>query len=119
MDKKEGKEIREHVAVLLKMNPYFRELPEESRKHALRAEVLTKEGKFDEAVKEYKEAIRITPFFPSFYKAIALIYGELKDYQKAVEGLPAYLELFPDAPDARAAKEEIYKWEFMMEKGRK
>jgi len=28
-----------------------------------------------------------------------------------------YLELYPDAPDIRAAKDQIYKWEFMMEKG--
>jgi hypothetical protein len=33
--------------------------------------------------------------------------------------MKAYLELYPDAPDARAAKDEIYRWEIQMEKERK
>lgn len=119
VDKNGEKQIRNRVAVLLKNNPYLQELPEEARKYALKAEVSTKEGKFAEAVKEYKKAIKIAPFFPILYKATALNYAELKEYQKAIDCMHIYLELFPDAPDARTAKDEIYKWEFMREKGGK
>lgn len=118
-DKNGEKEIRNRIVVLLKNNPYLKELPEEARKHALRAEVMTKKGKFDEAAKEYRQAIRVAPFFPVLYKAISLNYAELKDYQKAIDNMNAYLELFPDAADVRAAKDEIYKWEFLREKGGK
>ncbi len=118
-DQTKRKEILGHVALLLKKKPYLMELPEESRKYALRAEVMTKEGKFDEAVKEYKEAIKIAPFYPLLYRAIALNYAELKDYKKAIENMNTYIELYPDAFDVREAKDEIYKWEFMMEKGGK
>ncbi len=118
-DQKAAQEIRSYVAVLLNKNPHLKELPEEARKHALRAEVLVKEGNFAEAVKEYKEGIRIAPFFPVLYKAIALSYAELKEYQKATDNMNIYLELFPDAPDVRAAKDEIYKWEFWRDKGNK
>ncbi len=30
--------------------------------------------------------------------------------------MTTYLQLHPDAPDARATKDEIYKWEFSQEK---
>lgn len=50
---------------------------------------------------------------------MALNYAELKEYQQAIGNLKIYLELSTDAPDARTAKDEIYKWEFMLEKGSK
>ena len=115
-DEKETKAIRSHVAMLIKARPDIAQLAEQARKHALRAEVSTKEGKFDDAVKEYKEAIKISPFFPQLYKAIALNYAELKDYKQAIKNLQIYLDLYPDAPDTREVKDQIYKWEFMMEK---
>ena len=118
-DDNEAKEIRNDIAKLIKKNPYFAELPEEARRHVMRAEVLTKEGKFEDAVKEYREAIRIAPYFSMLYKAIALNYAELKQYRQAIDNLKTYLDLSPDAPDVRQAKDEIYKWEFRMEKEEK
>ena len=116
-EEKEAKEIRSHVAMLIKARPDIAQLPEQARKHALRAEVATKEGKFADAIREYKEALKISPFFPQIYKAQALNYEALKDYKQAITNLKIYLELYPDAPDAREAKDQIYKWEFMLEKG--
>jgi tetratricopeptide (TPR) repeat protein len=118
-DEKEAKEIRSHVAMLIKARPDIAQLSEEARRHAMRAETSTKEGKFEDAVTEYKEAIKIAPFFPQLYKAIALNYEALKDYRQAIKNMNIYLDLYPDAPDARAAKDQIYKWEYMMEKGGK
>ena len=118
-DDNEAKEIRNDIAKLIKKNPYFAELPEEARRHVMRAEASTKEGKFDDAVKEYREAIRIAPYFSMLYKAIALNYAELKQYRQAIDNLKTYLDLSPDAPDVRQAKDEIYKWEFRMEKEEK
>lgn len=115
-EEKEAKEIRVNIGMMIKSRPYLAELPEEARKHVLRAEVSTKDGKFAEAVQEYKEAIRIFPFFAQLYKAMALNYAEMKEYREAIVNLKIYLELSPDAPDARAAKDEIYKWEYMQEK---
>lgn len=118
-DEKEAKEIRSHIAMLLKTQPYLLELPEEARKYAVRAEEYTKEVKFDEAIQEYKRALRIAPFFPDLYRAIALNYGGLKAYRQAIEYMNIYLELYPDAPDARVARDEIYRWEVMTEKEEK
>ncbi|MGQ9693930.1 MAG: hypothetical protein ACUVWV_04215 [Thermodesulfobacteriota bacterium] len=47
---------------------------------------------------------------------MVLNYAELKEYERAIGNLQIYLELSPDAPDARAAKDEIYKWEYLLEK---
>jgi len=118
-DDRGAKEIRSHVAKLLKERPYLLELPEEARKFAIRAEEYTKEGKFEEAVNEYKKALSIAPFFPELYKALALNYGGMKHYSQAIDNMKTYLELYPDAPDARAAKDEIYRWEMHMEKEKK
>jgi len=118
-DEKEAREIRSHVATLIKARPDIAQLPEDARKYAMRAEASTKEGKFEDAVKEYKEAIKIAPFFSQLYKAIALNYEALKDYRQAIKNMNIYLDLYPDAPDTRAAKDQIYKWEYMMEKGGK
>ncbi len=118
-DEKEAKEIRSQIAGLIKKNPYLSEIPEEARKYALGGEVLLKEGKLKEALQEYLRAVKVAPHIAIFYKTIALINGELKDYANAVRNMTIYLELMPDAPDARAAQDQIYKWEFMLrrEKG--
>lgn len=114
-DEREIKEIRAHIAILLKEKPYLLELDEEVRKLAIRAEFYTKEGRFAEAVNEYKKALNLAPFLPELYKALALNYAGAMQYRKAIDMMKIYLELYPDAPDTRAAKDEIYRWEVNME----
>ncbi|MFZ5996460.1 MAG: tetratricopeptide repeat protein [Nitrospirota bacterium] len=115
-DDKDAKEIRTHIATILKKNPYLSQIPEEARKYALRGEVMLKEGKFEEALKEYKTAVKNAPYAAIIYRATALVYAELKDYAQAINHMNTYLDLIPEAPDARAVKDQIYKWEFMLEK---
>jgi len=116
-DEKEAKEIRAHIAELMIKYPHLFALPEEARKSVIKAEAYTEEGKFEKAIEEYQKALELSPFFPNLYKALALSYGQIKDYKKAIKNMNIYLELYPDAPGIRAAKDQIYKWEFMMEKG--
>jgi tetratricopeptide (TPR) repeat protein len=116
-DEKEAKEIRAYIAELMIKYPHLFALPEEARKSVIKAETYTEEGKFEKAIEEYQKALELSPFYPNLYKALALSYGQIKDYKKAIKNMNIYLELYPDAPDIRAAKDQIYKWEFMMEKG--
>jgi tetratricopeptide (TPR) repeat protein len=111
--------IRQRVAPLLKDNPYLAEMPEEARKYALRGDVRIKEGRFTDALAEYRTALKIAPFNAQLHFNTALIHGQLKDYREAIKSMTIYLQLKPDAPDARAAKDEIYKWEFSLEKEKK
>jgi len=115
-DEREAKEIRSHAAALIKENPYLATLPEEGRKYALRAEILLKDGKFEESLSEFDSAIKVAPFFPQLYYNKALVYGEMKNYRSAKRYMEIYLDLYPNAPNIRQVKDEIYKWEFMMER---
>ncbi len=117
-DENEKKQIRSDIASILKIKPYLLEFPEEARRYAIRAEAWTSEGKFKEAVEEYRKALDISPFFPELYKAIALNYEGLKEYSKAIDYMGIYVEIYPDAPDYREAKDLIYKWEALEEKER-
>ncbi len=118
-DDRDAKEVRNHVAVFMKDKPYLAEVPEEARKYAVRAETLLKDGKFEESLNEFSSAIKTAPFAPQLYFNTALVYGELKNYKSAKRYMNIYIDLSPDASNIRQVKDEIYKWELMMEKEEK
>ena len=111
--------IRQSVAALLKVQPDLAGLPEEARKRALGGDEFVKDGRFDRAIAEYQAAIGIAPLNPQLHFNAALLCSQVKDYKRAIEHMTIYLQLLPDAPNARAAKDEIYKWEFALENERK
>lgn len=113
---RDAKEVRNHVALLIKNNPYLGELLEEARKYAVRGEALLKDGKFEESLNEFNSAIKIAPFSQQLYFNTAFVYGELKNYKSATRYMNIYIDLYPNAPNIRQVKDEIYKWELMMEK---
>jgi tetratricopeptide (TPR) repeat protein len=108
--------IRQRVAATLKGHAYLTELPEEARKHAVRGDVLIKEGNFANALTEYQAAVKLAPFNAQLYFNTALIHGQLKDFRKAIKAMNVYLQLNPDASNVRAAKDEIYRWELALER---
>ena len=115
-DDKTSKEICGAIYRIMNLDPRLSVLPEEARKYALRGDVLTEEGKFGEAVKEYRKAVQAAPYIAKLYFNTAMIYGELKKHPQAIRHMKTYLQLAPEAPNARATKDQIYKWEFKMEK---
>lgn len=119
VDENERTVIRNDIAALIKKYKHLAELSEGARRHVMRAEVATKEGKFEDAVNEYSEAIKISPYFPNLYKALALTCAELKQYRQAIRHLKTYIDLSPDAADARTARDQMYKWEFLTERKEK
>jgi len=112
-----AKDILGRVAALLKAHPEFAELPEEARKYSLRGEVLLKEKNFDAALAEYASALRIAPFCPLLHYNAGLIAADTGRYSQAVAHMNTYLQLQPAAQNAREAKDLVYKWEFMIERG--
>jgi tetratricopeptide (TPR) repeat protein len=107
--------IRQREAMILNGDPSLAKLPEEARKLALRGDLFIKDGAFADALPEYRKALKLAPFNAQLHFNAALICGQLKDYRQAIRYMTVYLELNPDAPNARAAKDEIYKWEFQLE----
>jgi len=117
-DDQESKKILSTMSAIMETNPKLSELPEEARKYALMGDMLTKQGKFADAAKEYRKAVQAAPYIASLCLNTAMIYGELKRYPQAIHFMKTYLQLAPKAPNARAAKDQIYKWEFMMGEGK-
>ncbi|MGC9056547.1 MAG: hypothetical protein ACP5J6_06780 [Candidatus Saccharicenans sp.] len=111
----QAKKLRTHLSEIYKAHPEFREMPEEARKYYVRSEVMNREGKFLESLTECRKALKIAPLSPDLYKALALNCAKLEKFKLAVANMNIYLELFPDAPDARAAKDLIYQWEYLLE----
>lgn len=116
-DQAGSKAIMSRAAALLTAHPELAALPEEARKYSLRGEVLVKEKNLEGALGEYTSALRAAPFCPSLRYDAALLAAELGKFSQAIMHMNAYLELSPAAPNAREAKDLIYKWEFMIERG--
>lgn len=116
-DQAGSKEIMSRVAALGTAHPELGELSEEARKYSLRGEVLVKEKDLEAALGEYSSALRVAPFCPSLRYDVARLAAEVGKFRQAIAQMTAYLELSPGAANAREAKDLIYKWEFMIERG--
>ncbi|MBE0713004.1 MAG: tetratricopeptide repeat protein [Candidatus Aminicenantes bacterium] len=115
-DQAGSKAIMSRAAALLTAHPELAALPEEARKYSMRGEVLVKEKDLEGALGEYTSALRAAPFCPSLRYDAALLAAELGKFSQAIMHMNAFLELSPAAPNAREAKDLIYKWEFMIER---
>jgi tetratricopeptide (TPR) repeat protein len=85
--------------------------PEEARKFRIQAESAVQEKQFDRALERYGKALEIAPWWPEGHFNRALILGQTKTYRDAIREMKRYLLLVPDAPDARAAQDNIDQWE--------
>ncbi|MCK4994279.1 MAG: tetratricopeptide repeat protein [Candidatus Omnitrophica bacterium] len=92
------------------------EISKLARKHVLRAKLLVKEGKFKDAIAEFKKAIVAAPYSAKLYLDNALVLGELEDYKQAIEQMNIYIKAVPQAPNIQQAEDQIIKWEFELER---
>jgi tetratricopeptide (TPR) repeat protein len=81
------------------------------RMHLLVAEDAFKQKDFDKAIEEYEAGLTINPLWPEGQYNVALLYGEEQDYEDAARHMRAYLELEPDAPDAKAVRDQMLLWQ--------
>ncbi len=88
----------------------------------------------------YREAAQLNPDDIDYWKDLSLVYFrmgsyddalkaienalisgvgieiKMEDYAEAIRNMKIYLQAAPDAPNVRVAKDEIIKWELMLEK---
>jgi tetratricopeptide (TPR) repeat protein len=83
----------------------------EADRHWILAENAFKEKNFASAVEHYESALEIQPMWPTGWFNLAMIYAEQNNYADATDCMKHYLELTPDAPDARSAREQMIIWE--------
>lgn len=70
--------------------------------HSVRGTAFDGQGKFDQAISEYKMAIAGNPSFIAYQMELAQIYADLADYQKALPLFRQALQLH-DSPETRYA----------------
>jgi tetratricopeptide (TPR) repeat protein len=63
--------------------------------------------KWDEAIAEFQEAIRLDPEFGDAYWGLGYIYVNEGEFEKAIEALEKYLQLEPDASDRAQVEAHI------------
>jgi predicted TPR repeat methyltransferase len=77
----------------------------------VQAEGAVRDKKFNDAANLYGEALKVAPWWPEGHFNRALVLSETGDYDTAMREMKHYLQLAPDAPNARAAQDKIYDWE--------
>lgn len=95
------------------------ELNEDARRLKAQAEDALHEKRFEDVVDAYGEALTIAPWWPAGHYNRALVLSELREFPEAIVEMKRYLRLAPDAANAAAAQEAIYKWEAKAPKGKK
>jgi tetratricopeptide (TPR) repeat protein len=86
-------------------------LPENARQHKVLAENAIQEKDFEQAIDEYEAALDAFPTWPEGQFNVALLCGEMGDYEEAIEHMQNYLMLVPEAQDAPAARDKMLVWE--------
>ena len=66
---------------------------------------------FVKAASYYEIGLQIYPTAPDQQNNAALLWAQLNCLEDAIFHLRAYLELRPDAPDAKAARDQLLLWE--------
>lgn len=80
------------------------------RPHKVAAELAVKDKRLWDAADEFAQGLALAPWWPQGNFNLALVYGELRAYPLATRYMQRYLELVPDAANARAAQDKVYEW---------
>ena len=91
-------------------------LSDDVKRERLLAENAVSEKRFQDAVSHYEAGLKLNPMWPEGHFNAALVSAELTNYDKAVWHMRAYLELVPNAPDTRSAREQIVIWQDKQDK---
>lgn len=87
------------------------EIPETARKYMVQATSATTAKNYPGAIVLWNKVLAIAPYYPIAYFDKALLYENIGDFKSSIDNMNKYIELYPDAKDARGAKDKIYEWE--------
>jgi len=99
-------------------NPAKPPLSAETDRQRLLAENDFNLRNLDSAVGHYERGVEIQQMWPAGWYNLAMIYGEQKNYTDAADRMRHYLELVPNAPDAKEARDQMIIWEDEGQKSR-
>jgi tetratricopeptide (TPR) repeat protein len=94
---------------VLKTKP---QVPEEQRKYIVQANALSQKKEYSKAIDLYLKAVDLDIVsYPGAYFNLALLSAQMNRFTSAISYMKQYLQLEPEAQDARSAQDKIYEWE--------
>lgn len=109
--------LRKKIFETYRALPVKPPVPEDTRRLLVQAEAMAQANDSGRAITMLEDAIRRTPWLPTARYNLAMTHVMNQDYGAAIESMNAYLALAPDAPDARKARDLVYQWEAVRDKG--
>lgn len=91
-------------------------LPEDIRRHRVRASAHIQSGAIKDAAKEFTQALLVAPYWGEGYYNLALVQEKLGEYKSAINNLNHYLESKPPKNERRLVQDKLYALELMLEK---
>ncbi len=104
-------DVLKTMAQLIRAMPDKPMLSENVRKFEVQAVGAVNDNKLADAADFYGRAIDVAPWYPANHYNRAFILSKIGDLPTAIQEMKYYLVLAPNAPDARAAQDNIYDWE--------
>lgn len=86
-------------------------ITEDMHRFVVQGVALIKQKRFSEAATLYNAALKQWPWWSDARYNRALILGELKRYQEAIQEMKRFMQLEPNSQVARAVLDQIYQWE--------
>jgi len=86
-------------------------LNEEAERQRILAENAIREHDLDSAIQHYEKGLAAQPMWPAGWFNLAMVYAEQSKFNYASDRMKHYLEMVPDAPDAKEAREQMIIWE--------
>lgn len=115
--------LREKIIKLAKEIKPAPEIPEEARRHFVRAvtaqKAATTAAGYELAISEYEHALLIAPWWPEAYFNLGTALELTGRFDKATDALRLYLLSGPSQGEARAAQDKIYAIEASKELARR
>ena len=87
------------------------EAPEAVRRFQVRAVNAVRDKRYADAINAYEDGLKVAPWWPQGHFNMALLLGQVHYYDEAVEQMQDYLALVPEAANARAAQDQVYRWQ--------
>jgi len=98
---------------------FAQEISSEAKRYMFRGQAAIEEATdisgYQDAVNEFKQAIRLAPDWPAAWFNLGIAQDKAEDFSGAMESFKIYLVLAPDAPDYEDVEGFIFKLEYKQE----
>lgn len=112
--------LRENIIKLAQKLKPAPSIPEEARRHFVKAVTLQKDAKspedYDLPIQEYRQALLLAPWWSDAYYDLSSALELKQHYAEAIQNLKFSILASPNGPDARAAQDKVYALEAKSEK---